>query len=797
MKVELLAPGGSYETVIAAFNAGADAVYTGGEKFGARANADNLTIEQLKSVIDYAHLHGRKIYLTVNTLLKENEIKKELYDYLEPLYVHGLDAVIVQDYGVLEFVRKYFPQLHVHASTQMTILGELTVKELKNKGVTRIVTPRELSIPEIKKIKENCDIEIESFVHGALCYCYSGQCLLSSYIGGRSGNRGRCAQPCRMEYDVVKNGKVLNPGDSKYVLSPKDICTLKILPDIIESGVYSLKIEGRMKKPEYVAAAVHAYSEITDEYINGHVNEKRIKYHTDRLMDIYNRGGFSSGYYYMKNGKEMLANKRPNHTGTLIGKVEAVEAPHVYIRLERGIQAKDVLEIRTGTEQNIELTSNITAQAGQKIRLNANNLRQIRKDMQVYRTRNNALIDDINVRFIQKEKQTDIYGKVTAKIGKPIMLELFSDVDDISVKVSGECVSQAAKRPVEVTQIIDKLSKTGGTGFNFYLEAECDENIFISLGSLNVLRREAVCQLEQALIGRYKRTIPDDKKLLAEETIYDQKQTDTRDAMECGCYVSVKTIEQFRIVNNYKLVQHVIIDHNIVHEAEIGKMREDKKIYVSFPDILRENKKQEIKDLYFLSGMFEGIYIKNIDEIGFLKKQGYKGMVLLDPFLYAYNDEAVLFYKELFPQVMLIGSVELTHQEWSGLCETDIERLYGYQPVMITAQCFVNNYLDGCGYNKRERFSFRDEKGNRFYSVNNCRDCYSVIYNGVPTNNIKQLTNNRNTDITNEYLIDFTIENEDQTKNVMELLMKFHAGDMDEEFDEMDYTRGHYIKGIE
>ena len=224
----------------------------------------------------------------------------------------------------------------------------------------------------------------------------------------------------------------------------KDMCTLADLPQLIEAGIDSFKIEGRMKKPEYVAAAVHAYSEITDEHING----------------------------------------------------------HVYIRLERGIQAKDVLEIRTGTEQNIELTSNITAQAGQKIRLNANNLRQIRKDMQVYRTRNNALIDDINVRFIQKEKQTDIY----AKIGKPIMLELFSDVDDISVKVSGECVSQAAKRPVEVTQIIDKLSKTGGTGFNFYLEAECDENIFISLGSLNVLRREAVCQLEQALIGRYKRT---------------------------------------------------------------------------------------------------------------------------------------------------------------------------------------------------------------------------------------------------------------------------------------------------
>lgn len=786
---EILAPAGSMDALKAAVSAGADACYAGGDMFSARAFAGNFDTTELLEAIDYCHIHNVKLYMAVNTLLKNSEMKK-LIPYLEPFYREGVDGIIVQDVGVIRSLSQAYPDLPLHGSTQMSVCSTYGAEFLKNLGLTRFVPARELSLKEIKSIKEAVDIEIETFVHGAMCFCYSGKCLMSSFAGGRSGNRGRCAQPCRKAYNSRK-------FNHEYALSMKDMCTLANLPQLIEAGIDSFKIEGRMKKPEYVAAAVHAYSEITDEYINGHVNEKRIKYHTDRLMDIYNRGGFSSGYYYMKNGKEMLANKRPNHTGTLIGKVEAVEAPHVYIRLERGIQAKDVLEIRTGTEQNIELTSNITAQAGQKIRLNANNLQQIRKDMQVYRTRNNALIDDINVRFIQKEKQTDIYGKVTAKIGKPIMLELFSDVDDISVKVSGECVSQAAKRPVEVTQIVDKLSKTGGTGFNFYLEAECDENIFISLGSLNVLRREAVRQLEQALIGRYKRTIPNDKKLLAEKTVYDQKQTDTRDAMVSGCYVSVKTIEQFRIVNNYKLVQHVIIDHNIVHEAEIGKMRGDKKIYVSFPDILRENKKQGMKDLYFLSGMFEGIYIKNIDELGFLKKQGYKGMVLLDPFLYAYNDEAVLFYKELFPQAMLISSVELTHQEWSGLCETDIERLYGYQPVMITAQCFVNNYLDGCGYNKRERFSFRDEKGNRFYNVNNCRDCYSVIYNGVPTNNIKQLTNNRNTDITNEYLIDFTIENEDQTKNVMELLMKFHAGDMDEEFDEMDYTRGHYIKGIE
>ncbi len=785
---EILAPAGSMDALKAAVNAGADACYAGGDMFSARAFAGNFDTTELLEAIDYCHIHNVKLYMAVNTLLKNSEMK-ELVSYIDPFYREGVDGIIVQDVGVIRSLSQAYPDLPLHGSTQMSICSTYGAEFLKNLGLTRFVPARELSLKEIKTIKEAVDIEIETFVHGAMCFCYSGKCLMSSFAGGRSGNRGRCAQPCRKEYNSRK-------FNHEYALSMKDMCTLANLPQLIEAGIDSFKIEGRMKKPEYVAVAVHAYSEITDEYINGYVDEKRIKYHADRLMDIYNRGGFSSGYYYLKNGKEMLANKRPNHTGTLIGKVEAVEAPHVYIRLECGIHAKDILEIRTGTEQNIELTSNITAQAGQKICLNANNLRQIQKDMQVYRTRNNALIDDINARFIQKEKQTDIYGKVTAKIGEPITLELFSGVDDISVKVSGECVSQAAKRPVETTQIVDKLSKTGGTGFNFYLEAECDENIFISLGSLNVLRREAVHQLEQALIGRYKRMLPNNKKLShnSQKDIYKKPKDLKGDA---GCYVSVKTMEQFRIINNYKFVRHIVIDYNIMREAEVGKMNSDKKIYVAFPDILRENRKHNMKDLYFLSGMSDGIYIKNIDELGLLIENGYKGAVLLDSFLYAYNDEAIRFYKDLFDNVTFIGSVELTHQEIKDLCTDTVERLYGYQPVMITAQCFINNYLDGCGYNRSECFSFRDEKGNRFFSVNNCRDCYSVIYNGVPTDNMKQLTNNRNTDITNEYLIDFTIESEEQTKKIMDRLEWIRDNKADFETDEMDYTRGHYIKGIE
>ena len=540
---EILAPAGSMESLKAAVNAGADACYAGGNMFSARAFAGNFDTTELLEAIDYCHIHNVKLYMAVNTLLKNSEMK-DLIPYLDPFYREGVDGIIVQDVGVIRSLSKAYPDLPLHGSTQMSVCSTYGAEFLKNLGMTRFVPARELSLNEIKSIKEAVDIEIETFVHGAMCFCYSGKCLMSSFAGGRSGNRGRCAQPCRKAY----NSKQFN---HEYALSMKDMCTLASLPQLIEAGIDSFKIEGRMKKPEYVAAAVHAYSEITDECINGHLNEKRIAYHTDRLMDIYNRGGFSSGYYYMKNGKEMLANKRPNHTGTLIGKVEAVEAPFVYIRLERGIQAKDVLEIRTGTEQNIELTSNVTAQAGQKIRLNANNLRQIRKDMHVYRTRNNALIEDIGVRFIQKEKQTDIYGKVTAKIGEPITLELFSGVDDISVKVKGECISQAAKRPVEVTQIIDKLSKTGGTGFNFYLESECDENIFISLGSLNVLRREAVRRLEQALIGRYRRRVSDEMKPLynSREDIKRKNEMKTDLKRAAGCYVSVKTMEQFQIVN--------------------------------------------------------------------------------------------------------------------------------------------------------------------------------------------------------------------------------------------------------
>lgn len=304
--VEILAPAGSFESMKAAVAAGADAVYMGGSRFGARAFADNPGEDKLLEAIDYVHLHGCRLYLTVNTLMKEQEMK-ELYEYLIPYYKRGLDAVIVQDMGVLSFIREQFPGLPIHASTQMTITGAYGARLLRKLGAERIVTARELSLKEIERIHDQVDVEIESFVHGALCYCYSGQCLFSSLIGGRSGNRGRCAQTCRLPFGVMREGKVLGKKDDRYCLSLKDLSTLDLIPDMIEAGIYSMKIEGRMKSPRYTAGVVNIYRKYVDLYLR----QGRKGYHVEEqdrkiLLDLFDRGGQTDGYYKRRNGRDMV-----------------------------------------------------------------------------------------------------------------------------------------------------------------------------------------------------------------------------------------------------------------------------------------------------------------------------------------------------------------------------------------------------------------------------------------------------------------------------------------------------------
>ena len=302
---EILAPAGSFQTFKAVIEAGADAIYVGGAKFGARAYADNFSQEELLEALDYAHLRNKKVYLTVNTLLKNDEINNKLYDYLLPFYERGLDAVLVQDFGALNYIHKAFPDLPIHTSTQMTVTGIEGVKFLQKYGVTRVVMARETSLPEMKRIHEETGMELEAFVHGALCYCYSGQCLFSSLLGGRSGNRGRCAQPCRLPYTTLDSkGKVLLKDS--YILSMKDMCGINNLKELKDSGVYSLKIEGRMKKPEYAAGVVSFYRKYVDSM------ETVTNYDFERIKALGNRCGFTDSYYHNHNSSNMITYEKPN-----------------------------------------------------------------------------------------------------------------------------------------------------------------------------------------------------------------------------------------------------------------------------------------------------------------------------------------------------------------------------------------------------------------------------------------------------------------------------------------------------
>ena len=360
MMPELLAPAGSLEHLKAAVNAGADAVYMGGEKFGARAYAHNFSKDDMIEALQFAHFHGRKLYLTVNTLMKEHELFEELGDFLFPYYEHGLDGVIVQDLGAVNFIRENFSDIEIHGSTQMTITDFHGAVAAKRMGLTRVVPARELSLTEIKKIREETGLEVEVFVHGALCYCYSGQCLLSSLYGGRSGNRGRCAQPCRLSYQLEdrEGNRLYHQERGKYLLSPKDLCSLPVLPTLMELPVDSLKIEGRMKNVEYVAGVTSVYRSYLDELLVKREQREELyleeeKIHT--LEELYCRGSFTDGYWEKHNGRDMMSVISPKNTGRKIGKVLSVSKNKVKISFEDALHPKDILVIPVSADGQEEL----------------------------------------------------------------------------------------------------------------------------------------------------------------------------------------------------------------------------------------------------------------------------------------------------------------------------------------------------------------------------------------------------------------------------------------------------------
>ena len=457
-KVEILAPAGSYESMVAAVNAGANAVYIGGSRFGARAYADNLDEEAMIRAIDFVHLHNCRIYMTVNTLVKEKELP-ELYGYLKPYYEAGLDAVLVQDLGVFSYIREHFPDLPLHISTQMTVTGKYSAAELKRMGAVRVVPARELSLKEIREIRETTGLEVETFVHGALCYCYSGQCLFSSLIGGRSGNRGRCAQTCRLPFDVEKGDKVLGGKNEKYVLSLKDLCTLDLLPEILEAGVCSLKIEGRMKSPRYTAGVVSIYRKYVDMYLAHGRSGYRVDPADRRaLLELFDRGGQSEGYYKEHNGRDMVVLK---------------EKPAF-------------------REPDQELFDH----------LDRTYVDAVKKEP----IRGTALVSEGKPVRLTVEYTPSLEPAETMEAGMAVL-------EPVSVACTGDLAETAKNAPMDGDRIRKQLMKTGDSPFFFEeLEVLVEGKVFLPVQALNRLRREALEELCRAVTERFRRKSGEEHK---------------------------------------------------------------------------------------------------------------------------------------------------------------------------------------------------------------------------------------------------------------------------------------------
>lgn len=734
MDIELLAPAGSYEALEAAFRAGADAVYLGGQKFGARAYAENLDRDQMIQAIETTHLHGKKLYLTVNTLLKNKEMERELYDYLVPYYEAGLDAVIVQDLGVLTFIKTYFPDIHIHASTQMTITGPESARLLKEAGASRVVTARELSLEEIRKIYQETHMEIESFVHGALCYCYSGQCLMSSLFGGRSGNRGRCAQPCRLPYQVYREGKQLNDAKTGYPLSPKDMCTVGILPQILEAGVHSLKIEGRMKKPEYTAGVVEIYRKYLDRYLEGEKNPIVSKEDYQILLDIYNRDGFHESYYNQRNGRQMMA-----------------------LRNEK--------KSLSGEEKK--------------------------------KARNEKLFEEIRKKYLSEKKQEKIKGTLSLFPDCPAILEIeYGSVQVMAQGEMVQTAANRPLEEDRIRKQMMKTGETEFV-FDT-LDIFMGERIFLPVQQLNELRRQGIELLENAILQPLKRkALPRSSEVTQRKEEGRKLPGMSASVVNCQQLKAVLEVPGIeRIYADCGMFPVDTFYDSVLKVVKDGEKRQ-KECYLMLPHMVRDRELKGRKELFhrLVENGLCGFVVRNMESYGILKQMGLEKKAILDFNLYTMNDESQKFWKN---QGILWNTIplELNGKELRFRDNRSSEMMvYGYIPLMISVQCLQKN-LDHC--NKQcAVLTVKDRYQKEFHAVCNCEFCYNTIYNSLPLSLLGDADQIRKLE-TGGYRLSFTLENEEETKRIAREFVAVYCEGREPKQDFLgEATRGHFGRGVE
>lgn len=747
-RAELLAPAGSFASLKAAVAAGADAVYMGGARFGARAYAQNADQDEMIAAIEYAHLHGCRLYMTVNTLFKENELG-ELYEYLLPYYKAGLDGVIVQDLGALSFIREHFPGIELHASTQMTITSVYGAKELKRLGCCRVVPAREVSLEEIRRIYDETGMDIETFVHGALCYCYSGQCLMSSLIGGRSGNRGRCAQPCRLPYRVYgqENGTAVNKEDQKCVLSMKDLCTLDILPQILEAGVFSLKIEGRMKSPRYTAGVVRIYRKYLDRYLEygseGYYVEPEDK---KELLDLFDRGGFTSGYYTRHNGRDMIALKeKPEFRETNKELFDFLDRE--YVETEKKEPVEGYAYLAEGLPSVLTLTCgdiSVTV-SGQEP--------QAAKNQPMTREK---VIRQLGKTGATAFEFTELEAEVCGALFLPI--QALNELRREGFEALTEAIHNQWRRKApeagEVQNGADsgeKSSRAAGCAGPVPDESAGKRPMYLTVSA------ETGDQLSAAL------AVPEVRRICLDASSFQPERW-------------------------AEFVQ-------LIHQA-------GKECYLTLPYIFRTHAIgffRTYRSCLEQAG-FDGLLIRAFEEIQWMREEQISLSASFDASVYAWNHGAVHTLKEE-QAAFITAPWELNSRELEPVFEACRREglpaeliVYGRAPMMVSAQC-ITKTVKGCS-KCPSLLWMKDRTGARLPVQNHCAFCYNTILNPLPVSlhgcadSVKRLA-------PEGLRLCFTIETGEETKAVLNAFAAEFIRGENAEPPFTEFTRGHFRRGVE
>ena len=804
-EIELLAPVGSFDALKAAVQNGANAVYLGGKDFSARASANNFDREELIEAVKYAHIRDVRVFVTTNTLIKQDEIE-DFVEYAKFLYDIDVDALIMQDIGVAMLIHELLPDFELHASTQMVAHSLEDVQYLESIGFKRVVLARELTVDEIKYICDNTNVDIEIFVHGALCVCYSGGCLMSSMIGNRSGNRGRCAQPCRQKYTMIdiSTGEEIH-SNGEYLLSTKDLNTIEDVDKIIETGVLSLKIEGRMKKPEYVATVINSYRNAIDEY----QATKKVNISTETMEDLYtifNRK-FTKGLILGEVGEDVMNSNVPNNQGLYVGKVVDYnkKSKRLKIKLEGTLKKGDGINLGGGTIGRIIKGKEI-AQIGYKGEtIELDFIGEARKNQPVFKTSDTNLIDKAQKTYTQDKEfaKSLIDAEITIKLGEYPELKLI-DKNNNSVTVKGDkLVEKALKVALGEEKIETQIKKLGNTPYELEdLKINLDEGVSMPISLINQMRREAIELLDEARIPVKDRAYKDSKIKYSPKKY--AKDTNSNSKIR----VKINNIEALKSIINLDVDMIYYEDVATLEQAMAMATANNKKLIYSAPRIVRnkEYKRLEKSNEYCK----ENVQISALGQVKYYKENSENVSFDVDYYLNPFNSETINHYKKEGATTVCISQELNIHEikETTKYTDMEIETVaYGYIPMMLSEYCPMGVVARSCKKDKRcatckeSKYVLRDFKGEE-YRISQDLFCRSTIYNSIANCLINNLDELSDAGI-NVFRLDFTHESPKLISKITKAFINtvnndFYVDIDDQEiFDNMETTLGHLYKGVE